>query len=217
MPDSSFSWDLFHKMPLVGIIRNVSPLKIKDIASVFAAAGFTSLEITMNSEDTPAVISSLVREFGDRLNIGAGTVCTREDLETALSAGATFIVTPILDEIVIKESVAKDIPIFPGAYTPTEIYKAWSLGASLVKLFPATQLGPNYIKEILAPLPHIKLLPTGGIDLNNFPSWLAAGAKGLGIGSSLFPKDLIDNDRWPALHQHFTDYISKYQKTIPCP
>src|SRR5690606_18081736 len=105
----------------------------------------------------------------------------------ALDAGAQFVVTPITDEEVISACVERDIPIFPGAYTPTEIYKAWSLGASMVKVFPASKLGPDYIKEVLAPLQQIHLMPTGGVGLENMEAFYKAGAKGFGIGSQLIP------------------------------
>jgi 2-dehydro-3-deoxyphosphogluconate aldolase/(4S)-4-hydroxy-2-oxoglutarate aldolase len=196
-------------------MRHLPPESISIIAGSFRDAGLTNLEITLNSPSAAEIIRHLVHDLGDQLNIGAGTVCTPGDLETALSAGAQYIVTPIMVPDVIKRCVDLGIPIFPGACTPTEIYRAWSLGAPLVKVFPAAQPGPGYIKEILAPLPFLKLLPTGGIGLDNFPEFLSAGATGLGIGSSLFPKYLVDNGQWTALHRHFTDYVTQYQKLHP--
>ena len=211
MSDKNFSWQLFHKVPIIGIIRNLLPQHIKVIASIFAESGLTNLEITMNTKDAPKIISDLVETSGASLNIGAGTVCSSKDLDIALSAGAKFIVTPIINEEVIKKCVAADVPVFPGAYTPSEIYKAWSLGASMVKVFPATRLGPAYIKEILAPLNQIKLLPTGGINLDNFLDFFSAGAKGVGVGSQLFPDHLVKNEKWKELKQLFADFESKYQ------
>lgn len=208
----SFSWDLFEKTPLVGILRNFPDSQMLKLAECYQHAGLGTLEITMNSSGAAKTIASLIKSVEGHLNVGAGTVCNLEDLDQALEAGAQFIVTPIVDAAVIQKCVADNIPIFCGAYTPTEIYQAWSLGASMVKVFPAGKLGPAYIKEVLAPLNHIKLMPTGGISLDNLKEFLEAGAKGLGIGSQLIPKHLVENGDWEALHTHFTSFVSKYKE-----
>jgi 2-dehydro-3-deoxyphosphogluconate aldolase/(4S)-4-hydroxy-2-oxoglutarate aldolase len=121
----------------------------------------------------------------------------------AISAGAVFVVTPIVNEEIIQKCVLKGIPVFPGAYTPTEIHKATTFGASMVKVFPASTLGPRYIKELLGPFPQFKLLPTGGISLENMDDFLKAGAKGVGIGSHLFPIEIIREKRWEDLRKIF--------------
>ncbi|MBC8767686.1 bifunctional 4-hydroxy-2-oxoglutarate aldolase/2-dehydro-3-deoxy-phosphogluconate aldolase [Arenibacter sp. BSSL-BM3] len=198
----SFSWKLYNRAPIVGIVRGVSMGVMRDIANAYLKAGLHTIEITMNTAGATEIISKLRSEFND-LNVGAGTVCNMEDYERAVAAGAQFIVTPILDETVIKTAVAQGIPIFPGAYSPTEIYKAWSLGASAVKIFPATQLGVQFIKDISAPLNNIKLLPTGGVSLENIRSFFEAGAVGVGMGSSLFNKKLIKEGNFEGLSDHF--------------
>lgn len=208
----SFSWEAFDKTPVVGILRNVPPQHMQKLAEVYLDAGLTTLEITMNSAGATETISSLVNAFGDRLNIGAGTVCTLQDLDEALLAGAQFIVTPVLKKSIIKACVKNKVPVFPGAYTPTEIYKAWELGASMVKVFPAGLLGAEYIKEVLAPLNHIKLLPTGGISQENFGEFLKAGASGLGMGSHLVPKPMVEKEQWRQLREHLAGFVEKYQR-----
>ena len=212
--NQSFSGELFEKMPLVGILRNFPVNQMNKLAEQYSLAGLTTLEITMNSKGADQSIASLVKEFQGQLNIGAGTVCSLEDLDKALVAGAQFIVTPVIDEAVIRKCAAHNIPIFPGAYTPTEIYKAWSLGASMVKVFPASKLGPDYIKEVLAPLNHIKLMPTGGISLDNMKVFMKAGAQGFGIGSQLIPKHLVENEDWEALNRHFVAFVKKYNEFL---
>lgn len=207
----SFSWEAFDKIPVVGIVRNVPPHHLQKLFAVYMDAGLTTLEVTMNSAGATEAISSLVETFGGRLNIGAGTVCTMEDLDKALLAGAQFIVTPVVKEEVVKACVESDTPVFAGAYTPTEIYRAWELGASMVKVFPAGLLGAGYIKEVLAPLHHIKLLPTGGISQDNFTEFLRAGARGLGMGSQLIPKPLIEKEQWDQLRSHFSGFVEKYR------
>lgn len=208
--NSSFSWEAFEKIPVVGILRNVPPQHMQKLFSVYLDAGLTTIEVTMNSAGATETISSLVKNFGDRLNIGAGTVCSLEDLDKALLAGAQFIVSPIVKEEIIKSCSNSNVPVFAGAYTPTEIYRAWELGASMVKVFPAGQLGARYIKEVLAPLNQIKLLPTGGITQENFAEFLKAGAKGLGMGSHLIPKALIEKEHWDELSSHLSGFVEKY-------
>ncbi|MDW7692171.1 bifunctional 4-hydroxy-2-oxoglutarate aldolase/2-dehydro-3-deoxy-phosphogluconate aldolase [Flammeovirgaceae bacterium SG7u.111] len=203
--NESFSWEKFKKAPLVGIIRGMDFEIVRNIARSFADAGFYTLEVTMNTAGVTEMIPKLREEFPD-LMIGAGTVCSMDDFNKAVGAGAQFIVTPIMDEEVIKASVAKGIPIFPGAYSPTEIYKAWSLGATAVKIFPATQLGTRYIKDVLAPLNQIKLLPTGGVNLENIKSFFEAGAVGAGMGSTLLHKELIKDGDFDGLTKFFLSF-----------
>ena len=213
MFDQPFSWVKFYKNPLVGILRGYSPETIDKIAKVYLKSGFYTLEITMNTDGVGEIIKTLRADYPD-LNIGAGTVCNLADFEKALEASAQFIVTPILDPEVIKECVTRNIPIFPGAFTPTEIYKAWSLGASAVKVFPATQLGPKYIKDVLAPLNKIKLLPTGGVSKDNVQEFFKAGAVGAGVGSTLFHKEYIQTGNYDALGEHFLQFKDKIESFL---
>jgi 2-dehydro-3-deoxyphosphogluconate aldolase / (4S)-4-hydroxy-2-oxoglutarate aldolase len=209
--NKSFSPGLFNTMPVIGIMRNVADEHIETIAAVYADSGLTCLEITMNSANAEKNIALLADKYAGKLNIGAGTVCSMHDLEKAINAKAQFIVTPIINEEVIEACVGEEIPIFPGAYTPSEIYKAWSLGATMVKLFPASDLKPGYIKEILAPLNFVNIMPTGGINFDNFTDYLAQGAKGVGIGSQLFPRDIIMNQDWDALAAIYKKFVKKYR------
>jgi len=209
MNNQEFSWNGFSKVPIVGIIRNLSFEVIEKILPVYLSAGLTTIEITMNTPAADEIIRFAADKYKGQLNVGAGTVCNTDDLDLAIMAGSQFIVTPILDPDVIRTCVSKGIPVFPGAYTPTEIYQAWKLGASMVKVYPATSLGPDYIKDVKAPLNKIKLLPTGGINLDNIQTFIKAGADGLGIGSQLFDKTLIKDENWEGLELHFKQYVSK--------
>ncbi|MFD1140077.1 bifunctional 4-hydroxy-2-oxoglutarate aldolase/2-dehydro-3-deoxy-phosphogluconate aldolase [Larkinella insperata] len=207
MSQTKFSWALFTKTPIIGIVRNLAVQEVVNVLPVYRDAGLSTLEITMNTPGAEELIRHAREQEPNGLNIGAGTVCTKRDLERALLAGAQFIVTPILDETVIKTCVEAQIPIFPGAFTPSEIYKAWSWGAPMIKVFPAASLGPSYLKEVKAPLNQIKLVPTGGVGLANMADFLKAGADGLGIGGQLFDKDLIKNQRWGDLKNHFRSFV----------
>nr|MCU0354404.1 bifunctional 4-hydroxy-2-oxoglutarate aldolase/2-dehydro-3-deoxy-phosphogluconate aldolase [Cytophagales bacterium] len=189
-----FSWERFHAVPLVGIARGLPARQMDNLAAAYIAAGLTNLEVTLNTDGAADIIRRLAQQHGDSLNVGAGTVLTIKDLDIALAAGASFIVTPVLNE-----GVAQGVPVFPGAYTPTEIYRAWSLGADMVKVFPVGQLGPGYIREVLAPLNGLRLMPTGGVTLANCAAFFEAGAQALGLGGGLFPKHLLQAEDWAGL------------------
>ena len=213
MTNTPFSWELYNKAPIVGIVRGLPIETIKKIVETYLKAGLYTIEITMNTPGATSIISSLRKEFPN-LNVGAGTVCNIEDLDKAIDAGSQFIVTPIIDEEVIKKCVTKNVPVFPGAFTPSEIYKAWTLGASAVKIFPATQLGTQYIKDILGPLDSIKLLPTGGVSKNNIKEFFEVGSVGVGMGSSLLDKKCIQESDYLGLEQHFLEIKNKIQDFI---
>ena len=211
MDRSIFSWDLFNKMPVVGIIRNLTVGDINFVLPIYKQAGFTTIEITLNTPEALSVISSLALEYKGELNVGAGTVCTLDDLAAAITAGANFIVTPIFKAEVVKKCVSMEVPIFPGAFSPTEIYEAWELGASMVKLYPASVVGPAYVSAVLAPLNKVKLMPTGGIHLSNMLAFMKAGAASLGIGSELFDKKIIQKRDSEAMLNHFTLFAQQMQ------
>ena len=197
-----FSDDLFNQLPIIGILRGYSNAKTLKIIDIYAKAGFKNIEITMNTPDVINIIAAVVKKYAGQLNIGAGTVLTQQHVEEVLSVGGQFIVSPVVDIDVIQFCQSKGIPIFPGAYTPTEIYQAWKAGAKMVKVFPARNLGPAYIKDVLAPLDDIALLPTGGVNMDNLDAYIQAGAKGFGMGGLLFDKQLIENEDWVGLEHH---------------
>jgi 2-dehydro-3-deoxyphosphogluconate aldolase/(4S)-4-hydroxy-2-oxoglutarate aldolase len=199
---NEFKADKFDEMPVIGILRNVPLPEIEAILPYYIKAGFTNLEVTMNSNGAEETIRHLSENYPS-LNIGAGTVCDKNDLKRAVKAGASFIVTPVVDEKVIKKCVKWRIPIFPGAFSPLEIYSASKYGATGVKVFPANHLGPSYIKDVLAPFQHLKLYPTGGVNLENISAYFKAGAKGLGMGGTLFLASLLETKDYENLGLHF--------------
>lgn len=211
-----FCWEIFNRVPLVGIVRGAAFGDFMELLTICRKTGLTTLEITMNTPEVEKLIAYANEEVGHVMNIGAGTVCTEEELEKALLAGSQFIVTPSINEKVITACVNKGIPVFPGALTPTEIFKAWSLGAPVIKVFPATQMGSEYIRDIRGPFPQIPLLPTGGVKIENLKAYAGAGASGFGLGGSLFPKALIEAQKWTELESHIKSYIDEivtlYQK-----
>lgn len=184
---------------IVAIIRAQSTDQLHHIARALLEGGVTSIELTMSTPKAIAGIESLADTFGDEATIGVGTVLDASTARDAISAGAQFVVSPTLDEDVIATTRRYGKVSIPGAFTPTEILRAWSAGADLVKVFPSTSLGPSYIKDLLAPLPQIRLMPTGGVDPKNAADWIKAGASCLGAGSSLITKDAMANNDWPAI------------------
>jgi 2-dehydro-3-deoxyphosphogluconate aldolase/(4S)-4-hydroxy-2-oxoglutarate aldolase len=192
---------------LIGILRGFDRSDVEKIVPACVRGGLRQLEITMNSPGAVGLIRAATDLGGPSLQIGAGTVLNEPQLDEALSAGATFIVTPVVNEAVIRRCVAASVPVFPGAYSPTEIVRAWELGATMVKVFPADQLGPAFIRNVKAPLPHIKLLSTGGVSFETLPDFIKAGADGFGVGSPLFDVERIAAGEFAWLEQRCRDFV----------
>jgi 2-dehydro-3-deoxyphosphogluconate aldolase / (4S)-4-hydroxy-2-oxoglutarate aldolase len=183
----------------IAIIRLDDLTHSTEICQALLAGGITILEFTLTNPRAISVIEQARRDFADSLFIGAGTVLDDAMAEAAIRAGAQFLVTPTLLPEVIQAGTRHDIPVVCGAFTPTEILTAWRLGASLVKVFPAGRLGPGYLKDVLAPLPNILLVPTGGVNLETCAAFLEAGAYTVAIGSQLVDKKLVEQQDWAAL------------------
>ena len=207
-----FSQALFQELPIVGILRGFTFGQMTEIVRTALRGGLRNLEITMNTPDAARQLREAVTMAESQLNIGAGTVTSLELLDQALNAGATFVVTPTVEPKVIAECVNQKIPVFPGAFTPTEIVRAWDLGAMMVKIFPAESVGPSFIRAVKAPLPHIKLLPTGGVDLKTLPDFLKAGADGFGIGSPLFDRKRVESSDWKWVEAQCRAFAETYRQ-----
>ena len=179
--------ELIRRERLIAVLRRVEPREVLlALVEELADAGVRAFEITF---DAPSAAED-VRACRDHLAssqaiVGAGTVRTVDDVERARDAGAAFIVSPILDPAVLAAALERDLPAIPGAYTPTEAEFAWRSGATFVKLFPASSLGPAHIRELRGPLPEVEVIPTGGIDASNARAFLDAGAVAVGIGSAI--------------------------------
>lgn len=172
---------LQHK--IVAIIRGADPGDVLKIAKALHQGGVELIEVTLNSPNALAVIEQLSHEMKDEMLIGAGTVLDAASAKAAIAAGARFIISPVLDEETIRATRRYGAVSIPGAYTPTEVLKAYETGGDIIKVFPALSAG--YIKDLLAPLPQIPLMPTGGIHLQNIREFMSAGAVAFGIGSAL--------------------------------
>src|SRR4051812_22666099 len=184
---------------VVAVIRAPSKESLTPIANALLEGGVPAIEVTMSTPHAIAGIEMLADALGDKAIVGVGTVLDPHTCRDAIAAGAQFVVSPVLDEDIIATTKRYGKISIPGAFTPTEILRAWTLGADVVKVFPSTSLGPTYFKDILAPLPQIRLTPTGGVDLKNAGDWIKAGAACLGVGTSLVTKDALAKNDWPCI------------------
>jgi 2-dehydro-3-deoxyphosphogluconate aldolase / (4S)-4-hydroxy-2-oxoglutarate aldolase len=200
--------DLFHRLPLVGILRGFRPDQIEPIVKACVAGGLTNIEITMNTDGAADQVRTAIEVAEGKMNIGAGTVTSRERLDAAIDAGASFIITPAVIPEVIECSVDMGLPVIPGAFTPTEVWQAWEAGATMVKLFPADHGGPAYVKSLKGPFPEISLMATGGISLDTIEDYLKAGVEGFGLGSPLYQREKVDAGDW----EWMTEQVRKHRR-----
>lgn len=170
---------------IVAVIRIKEPHKLRAVVDALAEGGIRALEVTMTVPGAVELIRELAPTLPGGFIFGAGTVVDAETVARVVDAGAQFIVSPVFRPAVIEACHARDVPVMPGCFTPTEILDAWDRGADVIKVFPATALGPGYLKDVRAPLPQVKLMPTGGVTVENAGDWIKAGAVAVGVGSSL--------------------------------
>ncbi len=183
----------------IAVIRTADSPKLVSVVEAMLEGGVECVEITMTVPGAIQVIRDVCREIGDRALIGSGTVMDGDTARQTIDAGAQFVVGPIFNPEVEEVAYQHDCVVIPGAFSPAEIVAAWDAGADVVKIFPATVLGPKYIKDVLGPLPRIRLCPTGGVTVDNAGDWIKAGAVCVGIGSDLLDKQAIQDDLFEVL------------------
>lgn len=184
---------------LVAVVRLDSGEELLRVAEALKEGGIDTLEFTVSTPGALDMIKEARARFGDEVLMGAGTVLDPETARAAILAGAEFIVTPTLKLATVEVCKRYGKPIVPGALTPTEILTAWEAGADMVKVFPASAVGPEYFKAVLAPLPQLRLVPTGGVSVENAADYLKAGAVALGVGGKLVDKRAVARGDWAAL------------------
>lgn len=192
---------------IIAIIRADSPDGLVEAAGALLAGGVTAMEVTMTTPHALEVVTAVTQQFGPRILMGVGSVIDRDTVNAALVAGAQFIVTPVTKPDVIAASNHLGVPIASGAFTPTECLLAHESGADFVKVFPAEFNGPAYLKALLAPLPMLRLVPTGGVTVENVGAFFAAGSVALGVGSALVSKAVLENRDWSELTQRAADFV----------
>ncbi len=200
---------------VVAVVRSPDSQQLVEVARALADGGVSVVEITMTVPDALDVLRQVRRALGDRLLLGAGTVLDPETARAALLAGAEYLVAPTVNLDVIRLCQRYDKLVMPGAFTPTEILTAWEAGADIVKVFPADVLGPAFFKALRGPLPQVRLMPTGGVDLTTAADFLRAGACCLGVGGQLVDPKLVaarDFDRIRDLARRYAAVVSEFRQ-----
>ena len=183
----------------VAVIRLADSTKLIRVCEAIFEGGVKSIEITMTVPNAISVIKESVKKLGDHMLIGVGSVLNAETAMKAIDAGANYVVSPIFKKEIIEVAHKNDVPALPGCFTPSEIQTAFESGADIIKIFPADVLGMAFFKSILAPMPHLKLMPTGGVTLTNAGDWIKAGACAVGIGTALLDKNAIAQENYKLL------------------
>jgi len=186
---------------VVAVIRMKDTNRLLNVIEALRVGGVKSMEITMTVPGAVDIIRQLSKAVPEDVLIGAGTVVEEETAAKVIEAGATFVVGPVLNLNIVSLCVKRCIAVMPGCYTPSEILTGWKAGADIIKVFPATSLGPKYFKDLRGPFPDIRLMPTGGVTIDNVGEWIAAGACAVGIGSDLLDKKAIEEERYEVLTQ----------------
>lgn len=193
---------------IIAILRGDFVGREEDIVAAMISGGLTAVEVTLNSRDAFAAINRLAKRFGSEMAVGAGTVLTPNEVLRAADAGAQFIVSPNRDIAVIEQTKKLNLVSLPGCFTPSEVVEAVNAGADAAKLFPATSLGPAFVKALRGPLPQIRTVPTGGVTAELACEYFAAGAWAIGAGSELIGKDLFAEGGLEKLRQRTSAFVN---------
>ncbi len=193
---------------IIAVVRAQKAEQVIPLSEALLAGGVIAIEITMTTPNALDAIRQARAEFADRALVGVGTVLDAGTCRRAVESGAEFVVTPICRPQFVELAHAADRPIMLGAYTPTEAQAAYEAGADFIKIFPADTLGPGYMKALRAPLPHLRLVPTGGVDVHNVADFLKAGCAALGVGSSLVSAKILQQADWTELTRKAAQFVN---------
>jgi len=197
---------------VIAILRASSSLALSQAAEALRDGGICAIEVTLTTPGALQVIEQVRLALGESVLFGAGSVLDADSARAAILAGAQFIVSPSCSVKVIELCRCYTIPVFPGAYTPTEIVTAWEAGANMVKIFPASVGGPEMIKALKAPLPHIAMMPVGGIEINNTASFISAGASAVGVGSALVNEQLLNQGSYAEITARAQRFLQEVRR-----
>lgn len=197
---------------IVAVIRIREPEKLRAVVEAISDGGIRALEVTMTVPGAVELIRELAPTLPPGFVLGAGTVLDPETAARVIEAGATFVVSPVFRTPVIDACHARGVAAMPGCFTPTEILEAWDAGADVVKVFPATALGPAFFKDVRGPLPQVKLMPTGGVTVENAGDWIRAGAVAVGVGTALLDAKAIAANAWGVLRTNAERIVENVRK-----
>jgi len=192
---------------VVAVLRAADGGRLVDVAQALLAGGVTAIEVTFTVPGAVRVIETVADRLGDKIQLGAGTVLDAETARAALLAGAGYVVSPHTERTIIELCRRYSAPVMPGALTPTEVVTAWQAGADVVKIFPSDLTGPKYLKALRGPLPQVRLMPTGGVNLDTAADFLKAGACALGVGSSLASAKDVSEGKLEEIQQRATKFV----------
>ncbi len=197
---------------VVAVVRTDTSEELVDVSKALKEGGIDVIEITMTTPNALQVIADVAKAMGGEVLVGVGSVLDPETARAAILAGAEFIVAPTYSPAVVEMAHRYGCSVTPGAFTPNEVLAAWEGGADMVKIFPARVGGPNYMKDLRAPMPQLKLVPTGGVDITNAAEFIKAGAAALGVGSALVKKDAVKKKDFATLRKLAKDYVAAVAK-----
>ena len=200
---------------VVAVIRMTDASRLHAVADALLDGGVRAIEVTMTVPNAVALIRELSTRISADVIIGAGTVLDADTADKVIDAGARFVVSPVFRSPLIEACHAAGVPALPGCYTPTEILNAWDAGADIVKVFPAGGLGPAYFKDVRAPLPHVKLMPTGGVSVDNAGEWIRAGAVAVGVGSALVDARVVAAGDFAAITARAARIVANVRAARP--
>jgi 2-dehydro-3-deoxyphosphogluconate aldolase / (4S)-4-hydroxy-2-oxoglutarate aldolase len=202
----TFDLHRFETAPVIGILRGVKEEFLHGVLEASIAGGLRFIEITLNTQNSYHLIQQATNKYSE-LTIGAGTVLSVEEAKRAFDSGAQFIVAPNFEEEVAAFCVENKLAYFPGALTPTEIQKAWKCGATMVKVFPVSQMGPDYFKQVKGPLDKVKLVAVGGVNPSNINKYLGAGADALALGGSIYSQHRMENGKFLDIQKDIEEFM----------
>lgn len=195
-------------IPVIGILRGISPDFFGDVMAAAFEAGLQAIEVTFNTDRAEEIIATHRPHVPSGKLLGMGTIRNRDEAWKAVDAGAMFLVTPNVDGAVVEYAASRDIPAIVGAMTPTEVYGAWSAGATMVKVFPCTVLGPQHIRDLLGPFDAVPLVAVGGVNSGNVNAYFEAGATAVGVGTSLFGRQALAERKPQQIIHNVRQFLS---------
>ncbi|RPF54317.1 bifunctional 4-hydroxy-2-oxoglutarate aldolase/2-dehydro-3-deoxy-phosphogluconate aldolase [Aquisalibacillus elongatus] len=207
--EKSKNLEMLKQTGMIAVLRRVPKERLFPLVDTLISSGVNVLELTVDSEDAFKSIQQLNKQYGDRALVGAGTVVSIDEAQQALEAGSKFIFSPSYNEEVVRLTNQSNAISIPGVLTPTEIVQAHHTGADAVKIFPASAVGPSYLKDLKGPLGHIPMIPTGGVDIENTAAYIKNGAVAVGVGGSLIDREAIQQSDMEKIKEKASAFLSE--------
>ncbi len=209
--DKAKTLETVKALGVVAVIRGPSAELTVKMVDALVSGGITGIEVTYSTPNAEQVVAELASKYGDKIVLGMGTLTEPRQAQSAKSAGASYLVSPICETKLVEAMVASGLAVMAGALTPTEVFQAYKLGADVVKIFPGSLAGPAYVKALRGPFPYIQFMPTGGVSAANLGEWFAAGVIAVGAGSELCPPNLAKEGKFDEI----THRAAEFAQAVP--